>query len=52
MGADQLNGACTKQYRAFTGVDVHTAFYSTDHGIGVANNIFSCERDVPCPACF
>lgn len=49
--ATQLTGACAAQYRAFKGVNVHTAFYSTDSGIGVANNLFSCERDVPCPAC-
>jgi cysteine-rich repeat protein len=44
-----LPGVCKPQYvAAANGGDVFGLFFSTDSPIGVANNLYTCDKDAPC----
>jgi cysteine-rich repeat protein len=47
--AASLPGVCKNAYiAAANGGDVFGLFFSTDSPIGVANNLYTCDKDAPC----
>jgi hypothetical protein len=50
MAPATLPGICRDVYLAAAGSnDIFSVFFSTDSPVGVANNLLTCDVDVPCP---